>query len=75
MTIKKEFHPLIIGRKGLTIRNLCKKYGVQINLPKGGKGKNKNILTVIGCQQDVELARNKIQEMVHKRVSSFIKSI
>lgn len=66
MTIEPEFHPMIIGKKGETVRNLRNKYGVQVNLPRRGEGNNENIVTVVGYQQKAELARDEIQEMVDK---------
>lgn len=74
MTIEPEFHPMIIGKKGETVRNLRNKYGVQVNLPRRGEGNNENIVTVVGYQQKAELARDEIQEMVDKLVSIFIKT-
>lgn len=74
MTIEPEFHPMIIGKKGETVRNLRNKYGVQVNLPRRGEGNNENIVTVVGYQQKAELARDEIQEMVDKLVSNFIKT-
>jgi len=71
MVIESEFHPMIIGKKGETVRNLRKKYGVQVNLPRRGEGINKNIVTVVGYQQSAESARDEIQEMVNKLVSFF----
>ncbi|XP_029347773.1 vigilin-like [Acyrthosiphon pisum] len=66
MTIEPEFHPMIIGKKGDTVRNLHNKYGVQVNLPRRGEGINENIVTVVGYQQSAEAARDEIQEMVNK---------
>ncbi|XP_022182851.1 vigilin [Myzus persicae] len=66
MTIEPEFHPMIIGKKGDTVRNLRNKYGVQVNLPRRGEGNNENIVTVVGYQQSAESARDEIQEMVDK---------
>lgn len=69
MVIEPEFHPMIIGKKGETVRNLRNKYGVQVNLPRRGEGNNENIVTVVGYQQSAESARDEIQEMVDKLVS------
>lgn len=71
MVIEQEFHPMIIGKKGETVRNLRNKYGVQVNLPRRGEGNNENIVTVVGYQQNAEKARDEIQEMVDKLVSIF----
>lgn len=72
MVIEPEFHPMIIGKKGETVRNLRNKFGVQVNLPRRGEGNNENIVTVVGYQQSAESARDEIQEMVDKLVSLFL---
>lgn len=68
MNIEPEFHPMIIGKKGDTVRNLRNKYGVQVNLPRKGEGNNEDIVTVVGYQENAEKARDEIQEMVDKLV-------
>lgn len=75
MVIEPEFHPMIIGKKGETVRNLRNKYGVQVNLPRRGEGNHENIVTVVGYQQSAESARDEIQEMVDKLVSFFKKNL
>jgi len=57
MVIEPEFHSMIIGKKGETVRNLRKKYSVQVILPKRGEGVNENIVTIVGYQQSAELVR------------------
>ncbi|VVC39754.1 K Homology domain,K Homology domain, type 1 [Cinara cedri] len=66
MNIEPEFHPMIIGKKGETVRNLRNKYSVQVNLPRRGEGNNEDIVTVVGYQENAEKARDEIQEMVDK---------
>ncbi|XP_050546345.1 vigilin [Daktulosphaira vitifoliae] len=66
MVIESEFHPMIIGKKGETVRNLRNKYGVQVNLPRRGEGNNENTVTVVGYKESAEKARDEIQEMVDK---------
>lgn len=68
MKIEPEFHHMIIGKKGETVRNLRNKYGVQVNLPRRGEGNNEHIVTVVGYKENAEKARDDIQEMVDKLV-------
>lgn len=69
MTIEPEFHPMIIGRNGKTIRELIHKYGVQVDMPREGDRNNENKVTVIGYEQGAESARDEIQKLVDKLVS------
>ncbi|XP_050305134.1 vigilin [Anthonomus grandis grandis] len=63
--VDPEYHPKIIGRKGMVITKIRKNNDVIIKLPKKGE-ENEHIITIIGLEENANRAKDEILKIVHE---------
>ncbi|XP_039250831.1 vigilin-like [Styela clava] len=61
--VNAHFHPTIIGRRGVVVTEIRKKYDVNIQFPDRGD-ENQNLIKIIGYEKNTEDARKHIVGMV-----------
>lgn len=68
MEVDPEYHPKIIGRKGLVISKIRQDYDVQITLPKKGDP-DQRMITITGYEDNAQKAKEHIEQIVQKLVN------
>uniref|UniRef100_U5EUN4 Putative vigilin n=1 Tax=Corethrella appendiculata TaxID=1370023 RepID=U5EUN4_9DIPT len=63
LEINPDYHPKLIGRRGVVINKIRAKHGVQISFPKSDDPAN-NIITIQGYEQAAEAARDEMMQIV-----------
>ncbi|XP_028330675.1 vigilin [Gouania willdenowi] len=63
MSVDPKFHPKIIGRKGAVISQIRKDHDVSIQFPDKGD-EQQDLIVISGYEQNVEEARQAIQQLV-----------
>ncbi|BES96901.1 Hypothetical protein domain [Nesidiocoris tenuis] len=65
LEVDSDFHPKIIGKRGVIISKIRDKYNVQINFPRRGDP-DESIITIQGYEEQANAARDEILSMVQE---------
>jgi len=61
-----SLHRHVIGSKGATINSIRRQTGCDIQVPGGGRGNDREEITIVGSEEGVQLARDLILEEIEK---------